>query len=188
MLQSFVFVIVLLDLHRSNSNQIASAGLWSSNYTRDNIKKRSTWYNKTVMLLFASKTMKTDLSSLHKPTTKLVLFEPRHFLECENKGTDQFRSNCEADQRLRFRYSNSAISLLLKIFFRNFRLLAIYCNCTGRFASDLLGNLEEWFSRVAARLLSRIMRNAIQLTSACLILKLQPSREPSSVTTQASFL
>ena len=32
----------------------------------------------------------------------------------ENKGADQLRSNCEADQRLCFRYSDSTIPLLLK--------------------------------------------------------------------------
>ena len=32
----------------------------------------------------------------------------------ENKGADQLRSNCEADQRLCFRYTDSIISLLLK--------------------------------------------------------------------------
>ena len=32
----------------------------------------------------------------------------------ENKGADQLRSNCEADQRFCFRYSHSTISLLLK--------------------------------------------------------------------------
>ena len=32
----------------------------------------------------------------------------------ENKGADQLRSNCEADQRLCFRYTNSTIPLLLK--------------------------------------------------------------------------
>ena len=31
----------------------------------------------------------------------------------ENKGADQLRSNCEADQRLCFRYSNSTIAPLL---------------------------------------------------------------------------
>ena len=36
------------------------------------------------------------------------------FCLCENKGADQLRSNCEADQRLCFRYSDSTISLLLK--------------------------------------------------------------------------
>ena len=32
----------------------------------------------------------------------------------ENKGSDQLRSDCEADQRLCFRYSDSTVSLLLK--------------------------------------------------------------------------
>ena len=36
------------------------------------------------------------------------------FCLCENKGADQLRSNCEADQRLCFCYTDSAISLLLK--------------------------------------------------------------------------
>ena len=31
------------------------------------------------------------------------------FCLCENKDTDQFRSNCEADQRLCFRYKDSTI-------------------------------------------------------------------------------
>ena len=35
------------------------------------------------------------------------------FCLCENKGADQLRSNCEADQRLCFRYTDSTISLLL---------------------------------------------------------------------------
>ena len=33
---------------------------------------------------------------------------------CENNGADQLRSNCEADQRLCFRYTDSTISLLPK--------------------------------------------------------------------------
>ena len=32
----------------------------------------------------------------------------------ENKGADQLRSNCEADQRLCFHYTDSTIPLLLK--------------------------------------------------------------------------
>ena len=32
----------------------------------------------------------------------------------ENKGADQLRSNCEADQRLCFRYSDSTVPLLFK--------------------------------------------------------------------------
>ena len=38
----------------------------------------------------------------------------RDYCLCENKGADQLRSNCEADQRLCFRYSDSTIPLLLK--------------------------------------------------------------------------
>ena len=36
------------------------------------------------------------------------------FCLCENKGADQLRSNCEADQRFCFRCSDSTIPLLLK--------------------------------------------------------------------------
>ena len=36
------------------------------------------------------------------------------FCLCENKGADQLRSNCEADQRLCFRHSDSTIPVLLK--------------------------------------------------------------------------
>ena len=36
------------------------------------------------------------------------------FSLCENKGADQLRSNCEADQRLCFRHSDSTMSLLPK--------------------------------------------------------------------------
>ena len=32
---------------------------------------------------------------------------------CENKGADQLRSNCEADQRLCFRYTDSMIPLVV---------------------------------------------------------------------------
>ena len=34
------------------------------------------------------------------------------FCLCENKGADQLHSNCEADQRLCFRYMDSTISFL----------------------------------------------------------------------------
>ena len=51
---------------------------------------------------------------------------------CDNKDADQLRGNREADQRLCFRYTDSII--------RNFMLLAVFCDCTGRFVSDLFGN------------------------------------------------
>ena len=43
----------------------------------------------------------------------------------ENKGADQLRSNCEADQRLCFRYSDSAIPPLLKSEFSSFSLFSV---------------------------------------------------------------
>ena len=61
------------------------------------------------------------------------------FCICENKDADQLRSNREADQRLCFRYTYSAIPLLPKP-------LAIICGCTARFVSDLVGNPEDRFS------------------------------------------
>ena len=36
------------------------------------------------------------------------------FCVCENKDADQLPTNCEADQRLCFRYTDSTISLLVK--------------------------------------------------------------------------
>ena len=36
------------------------------------------------------------------------------FFPSQNKGADQLCSNCEADQRLCFRYTDSTIPLLLK--------------------------------------------------------------------------
>ena len=36
------------------------------------------------------------------------------FCICENKDTDQLRCNCEADQRLCFRHTDSVIPLLSK--------------------------------------------------------------------------
>ena len=64
----------------------------------------------------------------------------------ENKGADQLRSNCEADQRLSFRYSSST-------YIQNFKLLACLCNCTGWFKSDLVGNPEDRFSRILAQMI-----------------------------------
>ena len=44
----------------------------------------------------------------------LLVMRKRDYCLCENKGADQLSSNCEADQRLCFRYSDSTIPLLLK--------------------------------------------------------------------------
>ena len=66
------------------------------------------------------------------------------FCICENKDTDQLCSNCTADQRLCFSYTDNTIFLLLKS--RNFKILAFFCDCTGQFVSDLVGNTKYRFS------------------------------------------
>ena len=55
------------------------------------------------------------------------------FCICENKGADQLRSNCKADQHLCFRYTDSTMPVL-------FQPLAIFCACTARCVSDLFSN------------------------------------------------
>ena len=47
------------------------------------------------------------------PYMSLVMNKP-DFRICENKEADQLRSNCAADQRLCFRYTDSSIPLLPK--------------------------------------------------------------------------
>ena len=84
----------------------------------------------------------------------LVMRKP-DFCKCENKDADQLRGNREADQRLGFRYTNSTIPLLPNC--ENFKPLAIFCDCTARFVSDLVGNPEDRFSQNEAHFsLSRL--------------------------------
>ena len=68
------------------------------------------------------------------------------FCICENKGADQLRNNCEADQRLCFHYSDSTILLLFKS-----EILSIYpISKTGQFVMDLVGNPAVRFYHVVA--------------------------------------
>ena len=67
------------------------------------------------------------------------------FCICENKDADQLRGDREADQRLCFRYIDSTIPLHSKP-------LAIFCGCTARFVSDLVGNPEDRFSHNKAQI------------------------------------
>ena len=48
---------------------------------------------------------------------------------CENKGADQLCSNCKADQRICFRFTDGTITIFLKS-----KILGL----TGRFVSDLV--------------------------------------------------
>ena len=67
------------------------------------------------------------------------------FCLCEKKDADQLCSNCTADQRLCFRYTDNT-TLSSKI--RNFKRLAFFCDCTGLFVTDLVGNPKTRFSCV----------------------------------------
>ena len=62
----------------------------------------------------------------------------------ESKDADQLRGNRKADQRLCFRYTDSTI--------RNFKPLGIFCDCTARFMSELVGNPEDRFSQNEAQI------------------------------------
>ena len=67
------------------------------------------------------------------------------FCICENKGSDHLCSKCTAGQRLCLRYMDSSIALLPKS-----KHLIIYCGCTDRFVSDLVGTPKTSF--LASRL------------------------------------
>ena len=69
-----------------------------------------------------------------------------HMRKQRCKDADQLRDNRKADQRLCFRYIDSAIPLLPKY-------EIILCGCTAWFVSDLVGNPEDRFSRDEARII-----------------------------------
>ena len=80
----------------------------------------------------------------------LVMRKPA-FCICENKHADQLRSNPKADQHLCVRYTDITIPLLPK---SEIKPLAIFCGCTARFVSDLVGNPEDPFSHNKAHIFS----------------------------------
>ena len=81
---------------------------------------------------------------------------------CKNKGAGQLCSNCTADQRLCVHNTVSKIHLLSN---PKFQLLSIFCSCTDRFVSDLVGNPEDQFSRVAAHIFDPVHEKTNNLGS-----------------------
>ena len=74
------------------------------------------------------------------------------FCICENKDADQLRGDDrEADQRLCFRYTDSAIPLLS---ISDFKPLAIFCSYTAWFELDQVGIPEDRFSHNEAHMVS----------------------------------
>ena len=83
-----------------NQFNFAKQNSMQKNMHGDNIAKFRTHENKFCYSMFQG-----QLSHIvRKPD----------FCLCENKGAHQLRNNCEADQHLCVRYTDSAISLLLK--------------------------------------------------------------------------
>ena len=70
------------------------------------------------------------------------------FCICQNKDADQLRSTCEADHAFVF-----ATRIVQSLFYLNFKPLAMFCDCTARFVSDLVGNPEDRFSQNEAQIL-----------------------------------
>ena len=73
---------------------------------------------------------------------------------CENKGAYQLRGKREDDQRICFRYTDSSS-------IPNFKLLAFFCDCTGRFVSDLVRNPEDLCSHGVAPLKASVAHTSL---------------------------
>ena len=90
------------------------------------------------------------------------------FCICENKDADQLSGYREADQCLCFRHLDSTIPLHSKS--RNFKSQAIFCGCTARFVSDLVGIPKDLFSDIEAHLyVSNFVFKGIRSKSAFFI-------------------
>ena len=88
-----------------------------------------------------------------KPELLVFSSEGSYFSNCilsnasrSSESHGYISSNCTADQRLCFRYTDSTctIPLLLK------PEISCFCDCTARFVSDLAGNPNYWFSHAQA--------------------------------------
>ena len=52
-------------------------------------------------------------------------------------------------------------------YIRNFKLLACFCDCTGQFVSDLVGNPEDRFSRVEAQMIHMAHEQVVRSLKSC---------------------
>ena len=74
-----------------------------------------------------------------------------NFCICEIKIADQLRGFTQLVSFFVFATSPSTFKIT------SFKLLAIFCGCTARFVSDLVGNPEYRFCRVAANIIRRFI-------------------------------
>ena len=75
------------------------------------------------------------------------------FCICENKDADQLLSNCTVTAQLTSAFV-FAIQIVQSLFNLNpkFQASVIFCGCTARFLSDLVGNPEDGFSHNEAHI------------------------------------
>ena len=81
----------------------------------------------SVFMYSKKKVLWFGLRCVRKPT----------FYICKNKGTDRLRDDSAPNKR----------PCLFTFLIGNFKLPAIFCGCTARIMSDLIGNPEDGFSR-----------------------------------------
>ena len=79
----------------------------------------------------------------------------QEFHLCENKGADPLSSNCEADQHLCFRYTDSTISLFLKSEISSFSVTAQVCLCQTCVNTPAGWSSQDWFSLVGSHFMVR---------------------------------
>ena len=66
----------------------------------------------TILVIKLNKLKKNHWFLVDSKDYKSHVMRKPAFCMCENKGADQLRSNCKADHRLCFRYTDSTIPLL----------------------------------------------------------------------------
>ena len=85
-----------------------------------------------------------------------VMIKP-NFCLCKNKGAGQLCSNYTTQMTNTFVFAIRTVQCLF--FFKpNFKLLTIFCSCTGRFVSDLVGSPNDRFSHVTAHIINSIFK------------------------------
>ena len=95
------------------------------------------------------------------------------FCLCENKGTDQLRGNCEADQCLCF-----ATWTVQFLFYLHFKHLAFFCDCTALFVLDLVGNPNCCFPHAQAHMLLGTYQVLCSCTIFCIVHMSRDARKP----------
>ena len=84
-----------------------------------------------------------------------ILYEPRHEKICFTIYEQQACASAQSDQRLC--YSLPRLYIISSFYIRNFKALASFGGCAGRFVSYLVGNPEDRFSRDEAHMSFEIL-------------------------------